>query len=128
VSIAPFFSRRARERRSALRTARRQAPDSVVVLVLGHPLEPVAEDGFRRPLLLEASRSGVRIRSLDGSSEVWSADWADIPTITVDLLDARTALMTIADRRYYGVHASGTFGSSLQQLRRMVRAIEGERG
>ena len=122
--IAPLFSARARERRASLAAARKAQPGSVVELVLPHPLSEVAPGEFRQPDLLVASGEGVSIQTMDGS-ETLRAPWSDIAPITVELLPEPVAV--IADRRYFGVHGSGTFALSPQQLRRMVKRVESRR-
>lgn len=96
-------------------------------MVLGYPLESLTEGDFRRPLLLEATRTGIEIRSLDRLTGVSSATWKNIPPIAVELVDVQTPVMTIGDRKYFGVHSSGTFALSYQQLQRLARRIEAKR-
>ena len=127
MSIAPFFSKRAHERRTALRRARGLAPASFVTLVLGYPLETLADGDFRQPRVLDASARGVDIRSLDGLTAVWSAPWTSIPPIAVTLEDVVTPVMTIGDRKWFGVHTTGSFALSYQQLQRLAAKIESKR-
>lgn len=127
MSVAPFFSQRARQRRAALRAMRRDVPDSFVTLVLEYPLQEIRDRDFRQPHLLEASRSGVAVRSMDRRTGIWSSGWADIPPISVDLVDVVTPVMTVGARRYFGVSSTGAFAFSYQQLKRLAARIEARR-
>lgn len=96
-------------------------------MVLGYPLQDVADGDFRQPLLLEASRTGIVIRSLDRLTGISDQGWASIPPITVELVDVQTPVMSIGDRKYFGVHGSGSFALSYQQLQRRAKRIERQR-
>lgn len=127
--IAPLFSRRARERRAALKIGRAQNPGATVELVLGYPLSPDPSPGeFHSPSLLVANHAGVGVWSLAGSSE-FSAPWAEIESLATQ--PGPPSLMTIMVRgtthQWYGVHGSGTFALSPAQLRRMVARVERKR-
>lgn len=127
--VAPLFSKRARERRAALRAARNAEPGATVELVLGYPLVgELAPGEYRTPSLLVANGVGVGIRGLAGSTE-FSATWAEVGPLGFDL--GPPPLLTIfakgAAHQYYGVHGSGTFALSPQQLRRMIARVERKR-
>jgi hypothetical protein len=135
--IAPFFSERARRRRAALRQLRRELHGAYVGFVLRFPLEDVAEDEYRDPLLLSANARELRIQTLDRSSVELAAPWKDVSPIVVEYAPA-TQLMPVMvftttvgsaeiEHRFLGGHSSGTFALSIQQLQRMSRAIERKR-
>lgn len=123
--VAPLFSRRARERRAALRAARTKNPGATVELVLGYPLEgELAPGEYRTPSLLIADGSGIRIQSLTGDTEA-TFGWSEVGPLGFE--SGPPPLLTVFAKtahRFYGVHGSGTFALSPQQLRRMIARVE----
>ena len=129
MALAPFFSARARARRAARSALRAERPQSQVELVMPYPLPELPAGSHHEPQLLVASPTGISILSLDRTRTVATVPWSDVAPLEAVFAKAptMTPVITVVDQQYLGVHGSGTFALSIQQLRRMARRIERNR-